>query len=137
MESSIVKISILYLILLGCRTVASEFRILSLDKCTANEKYITIEQCEASGNFANVKANFITTIDSIIVGFFPGGKQLGVKFLHHFPPRFKILHTWWKILRNWWKIVENFWCKNFKPSCFPPVFSLLPIKLSWIVSQFL
>ena len=42
-------------------------RILNIDKCKGHENYLIIEQCEASGNIANAKGKFISTIDSIIV----------------------------------------------------------------------
>ena len=61
------KISIFYLLLLSLKINGSEFRILNIDKCKGHENYLIIEQCEASGNIANAKGKFISTIDSIIV----------------------------------------------------------------------
>lgn len=70
MEFLNLKILFLFLSFSTFKINGSEFRILNFDKCKGHENYLIIEQCEGSGNVANARANFTSTIDSIIVSKF-------------------------------------------------------------------
>jgi len=61
---------IIFLIFLNHETTSNDLRILRIDKCNGNEKYMHIQQCELSGTLINFKAKFISTIDSIIVSIY-------------------------------------------------------------------
>jgi len=65
------QIQIALISLMACSSFGIDLKVLNIEKCYGNEKYLVIKRCEIlDDNLFEVKAYLVSHVDSIVVSLF-------------------------------------------------------------------